>query len=171
MEVLTYVPSNVSLIVGGYQIQGWTSISLERNSPAFKQIRGIRGKNTRTRMHDYSCTLTIECPHTELLNDILSMVVQADRANGTARLEIALMESTGTSFFTTSTAYIVSEPPLVRTADVSTVRWTLICEDCQLFVGSAKNAAVGAIEGGIARLKDFVSDIGSQVANIGDNFI
>lgn len=171
MEVLTYVPSNVSLIVGGYQIQGWTSISLERNSPAFKQIRGIRGKNTRIRMHDHSCTLTIECPHTELLNDVFSMVVQADRANGTARLEIALMESTGTSFFATSKAYIVGEPPLVRTSDISTVRWTLVCEDCQLFVGSAKNAAVGVIEGGIARLKDFVSDLNNQVVNIGGDMI
>lgn len=171
MEVLTYVPSNVSLIVSGYPIQGWTSLSLEYNTPAFKQVRGIRGKNTRVRMHDHSCTLVVECLHTELVNDVFSMALQADRANGTGRLEIALMESTGTSFFTTPIAYVVGEPPLVRTSDISTVRWTLVCEDCQLFVGSAKNAAVGVIEGGIARLKDFVSDLNNQASNVVSDII
>lgn len=157
MEVLTYVPSNVTLLLSGYQVKGWTSISLTRNSPVFKQIRGIRGKNTRTRLKDTSAVLTIETLQTELLNEVFSMVLQADAVNGTARLEISLTESTGTSFFTTSTAYITAYPEVKYNAEISTISWTLVCEDSQLFVGNAKSAAVGLINNSVARLKEFAS--------------
>lgn len=82
MEVLTFVPSNVVLLLTGYQIQGWDSIKIAENTPTFKQIRGIRGKNTRTRIIDSSATITITTPQTELINEVLDMCLQADRATG-----------------------------------------------------------------------------------------
>lgn len=157
MEVLTYVPSNVTLLLSGYQVKGWTSITVTRNSPVFKQIRGIRGKNTRTRLKDTSAVFTIETPQTELLNEVFSMVLQADAVNGTARLEVTLTEGTGTSFFTTATAYITAYPEVKYTSDISTLVWTLSCEDSQMFVGNARSAAVGLVNNGVARLKEFAS--------------
>ena len=157
MEVLTYVPSNVALIVSGSQLSGWNSITISRSDPVFKQIKGIRGKNTRTRIKNSSATIVIETPQTELINEVLSMVLEADSVNGTARLEISLMESTGSSFFTTSTAYIDRHPELKYTNELGVNVWTLVCEESQMFVGSARNAAVGFIDNGLARLKQFVS--------------
>ena len=157
MEVLTYVPSNVALILSGSQVEGWNSISVVRSDPVFKQIKGIRGKNTRTRIKNSSATIVIETPQTELINEVLSMVLEADSVNGTARLEISLMESTGSSFFTTSTAYIERHPELKYTNELGMNVWTLVCEESQMFVGSARNAAVGFIDNGMARLKQFVS--------------
>lgn len=157
MEVLTYVPSNVSLIISGSQLSGWNSITISRSDPVFKQIKGIRGKNTRTRIKNSSATIVIETPQTELINEVLSMVLEADSVNGTARLEISLMEITGTSFFTTSTAYIERHPELKYTNELGVNVWTLVCEDSEVFIGSARNAALGIINNGVARLKQFVS--------------
>ena len=157
MEVLTYVPSNVALILSGSQIKGWNSITISRSDPVFKQIRGIRGKNTRTRIKNSSATITIETPQTELFNEVLSMVLEADSVNGTARLEISLMESTGSSFFTTNTAYISQWPELRYSGELGVNVWTLTCEDSEIFVGSAKSAAIGFIDNSVARLKQFVS--------------
>lgn len=166
MEVLTYVPSNVSLIFNGYQVKGWNSIVVSRNSPVFKQIQGIRGKNTRTRIKDTSAVLTIETPQTELLNEVLSMVLEADAVNGTARIEVSLMEVTGSSFFTTTTAYITAYPEIKYGAEMNTVVWTLACEESQMFVGSARNAAVGVVDNGIARLKEFTNDVGNVIGGL-----
>lgn len=157
MEVLTYVPSNVSLIISGSQLSGWNSITISRSDPVFKQIKGIRGKNTRTRIKNSSATIVIETPQTELINEVLSMVLEADSVNGTARLEISLMEITGSSFFTTSTAYIERHPELKYTNELGVNVWTLVCEDSEVFIGSARNAALGIINNGVARLKQFVS--------------
>ena len=157
MEVLTYVPSNVALILSGSQIKGWNSITISRSDPVFKQIKGIRGKNTRTRIKNSSATITIETPQTELFNEVLSMVLEADSVNGTARLEINLMESTGSSFFTTNTAYISQWPELRYSGELGVNIWTLTCEDSEIFVGSAKSAAIGFIDNSVARLKQFVS--------------
>lgn len=157
MEVLTYVPSNVSLIISGSQLSGWNSITISRSDPVFKQIKGIRGKNTRTRIKNSSATIVIETPQTELINEVLSMVLEADSVNGTARLEISLMEITGSSFFTTSTAYIERHPELKYTNELGVNVWTLVCEDSEVFIGGARNAALGIINNGVARLKQFVS--------------
>lgn len=157
MEVLTYVPSNVALILSGSQVEGWNSISVARSDPVFKQIKGIRGKNTRTRIKNSSATIVIETPQTELINEVLSMVLEADSVNGTARLEISLMESTGSSFFTTNTAYISQWPELKYSGELGVNVWTLTCEDSEIFIGSAKSAAIGFIDNGVARLKQFVS--------------
>lgn len=158
MEVLTYVPSNVVMIMNGYQVKGWTSISITRATPVFRQVRGIRGKNTRIRNKDTSATITIETLQTELLNEVMSLVLQADAATGTGRLEISLTEATSTSFFTTTTAYITGYPEVKHGSEIATVVWTLTCEDSQMFIGNARSAAVALVENGIARLKKFASD-------------
>jgi hypothetical protein len=156
MEVLSYVPSNVVLLISGLQIQGWNNIRISRNAPAFRQIRGIRGKNTRTRIKDSSATLTIETPQTSLVNEVLSKCLEADLETGAVRLEITLKETTGTSFFSTTTAYITAYPELSYSNSIGSNTWTLSCDESQVFIGCARSAAVGIVENGISRLKSFV---------------
>ena len=148
MEVLTYVPSNVILVISGWQVQGWNEISVVRNTPGFKQIRGIRGKNTRTRVQDTSATLTIKVPQTENMNEVMSAIHDADLEDGTARLEIMLAEVTGNSFFSTATGYIVAYPELAYTGDMSERVWTIVCDESSFQVGSARSAAVGIVQNG-----------------------
>lgn len=158
MEVLTYVPSNVILVISGWQVHGWNEISVARNTPGFRQIRGIRGKNTRTRVQDTSATLTIRVPQTENMNEVMSAIHDADLEEGTARLEIMLAEVTGNSFFSTATGYITAYPELAYTGDMSERVWTIVCDESSFQVGSARSAAVGIVQNGVSRLKDFVNN-------------
>lgn len=166
MEVLTYVPENVVLLISGYQIEGWDSIRVSRNSPAFRQVRGIRQKNTRVRMKDTSATLTLEVPQSGLVNEVLSKCIEADIRTGNVRLEISLKESTGTSFFNTTTAYILGYPELSYRGTLTTNTWTLGCDESQMYLGSAKSAAVGIVENSVSRLKGFVSNIQGEIQGL-----
>lgn len=157
MQVLTYVPSNVVMLLSGLQIEGWETIKIAENAPTFKQVRGIRGKNTRTRIIDSSATITITTPQTELINEVLDMCLQADKVTGNVRLDITLREITGTSFFNTTTGYVLGRPELSYSKGIAMHTWTLSCDDSQMFIGCAKSAAVGIVQDGVSRLKDFVS--------------
>ncbi len=159
MEVLTYVPSNISLIFSGYQLKGWDTIKLQRNSQSFKQIRGIRGKNTRTMLKDTSASLTISVPQTELAHEVFSKILEADLQTGNVRLEIVLSDLTGSSLFATTNAYITGYPTVSYGEDIQNYEWTFMCEDSYIFVGSARDATIGLVDNAVARLKDFVNNI------------
>lgn len=159
MEVLTYIPTNVILLVSGYQISGWNSIEISRNAPSFKQIRGIRGKNTRTRNKDSSCTLKITVLQTELVNEVLSKCLEADISTGNVRLEMTLKDLGGTSFFTSTTAYITGYPMINYSKEVAEVTWELSCEDSYFYPGGARNTAFSIIQNGIQVLRDFTSQL------------
>lgn len=166
MDVLTYVPSNVVLLISGVQIEGWNIIKITRNAPSFKQVRGIRGKNTRTRINDSSATITIDTPQTELINEVFSKCLEADEQTGNVRLDITLREITGTSFFNTTTGYVLGRPELTYSNSLANNTWSLSCDDSQMYLGCAKSAAVGIVEDGISRLKDFVSNASNALDNI-----
>ena len=65
-KVYTYSPSEVQLTFGGYTVTGWQSISITRSVDAFKPVRGIRGKHTRVRSIDTSCTITVTILQTSM---------------------------------------------------------------------------------------------------------
>lgn len=166
MDVLTYVPSNVVLLISGVQIEGWNTIKITRNAPSFKQVRGIRGKNTRTRINDSSATITIDTPQTELINEVFSKCLEADEQTGNVRLDITLREITGTSFFNTTTGYVLGRPELTYSNSLANNTWSLSCDDSQMYLGCAKSAAVGIVQDGVSRLKDFVSSASNALDNI-----
>lgn len=166
MEVLTYAPSNIVLLISGYEIKGWNEIKITRNSPGFKQIRGIRGKNTRTRIKDTSAVMTIQTYQTELLNQVMGLIYESDLVNGTCRLEITLRDLTSSSFFGTTTGYILNSPDMNNGRDVGTVTWTIACDETQMIHGCAVNAAIGIVENGVSRLKDFASSAVDSVSGI-----
>lgn len=161
MDVLTYAPETVGLMISGWRVEGWTEINVSRNSPSFKQIRGIRGKNTRTRIKDTSATLTIKTYQTELANEIFALIHDSDVKQGTARLEITLTEQSGSSFFSTSSGYILGSAELNYSGDLQEVVWTVACDESKIFVGSAKKLAAGIVQNGVSQLKDFVSGVAS----------
>lgn len=166
MDVLTYVPSNVVLLISGVQIEGWNTIKITRNAPSFKQVRGIRGKNTRTRINDSSATIIIDTPQTELINEVFSKCLEADEQTGNVRLDITLREITGTSFFNTTTGYVLGRPELTYSNSLANNTWSLSCDDSQMYLGCAKSAAVGIVQDGVSRLKDFVSNASNALDNI-----
>lgn len=136
MDVLTYRPGEVTLSICGYTVEGWTSIAIARNAPVFKQIKGIRGKNTRVLNRDTSGVVRIGLTQTSVANDVFSELLVLDRSSGTARLEVTIKDNAGTSLFSSITAYLEGFPEVTFSASQTERNWTIFCDSMDgYFVG------------------------------------
>lgn len=134
-NVNTYTPSDVYLIVCGEQMDGWETINVERNTTeAFKFIKGIRGKNTRVRDNDSSAKITISIIQTSELHDLLSEIHAQDLENGTGRLDVLLIDNSGTTKIHSIEAYIVGYPPKSFGESVSFLPWVIQCQSTESYV-------------------------------------
>lgn len=157
MNIATFAPSLTTCIISGYILEGWNKISIARNTPVFRQIRGIRGKNTRVRNRDTSATITFEVYQSSMVNSVFSLCLEQDEISESVRLEIVLTNDSNDIQFSTTTAYVVGYPEVVIDDGLNVMRWQLACEESNLFAGGAIPATPGVVENGLSRLKDFVS--------------
>lgn len=126
-EVKTYAPDEVYLTFGGYTVEGWNSISLQKQIPTFSTIQGIRGKNTRIRNKNSHSIITISCDLTSDLNSILSSIVTVDRATGGAALSLSLIDGSGGEVFSSTEAYVSDESDRTYDNTVSERKWVIEC--------------------------------------------
>lgn len=133
-NVNTYNPSDVYLIICGHQCESWQEITVERSTPSFKHIKGIRGKHTRVRDVDSSAIITITVMQTSETNDILSEVHRLDIESGTGRLEITLMDKSGTTLISSIEAYIPNYPAKTFSDTIEFIPWTIQCQSTEDFV-------------------------------------
>lgn len=133
-EVATYSPTDVHLVISGYSIIGWNSISITRTTPEYKMIRGIRGKHTRARSQDTSCSLSISLSQASSTNDVFSQILEKDRETGNGRLTIILKDNSGSSKFESNEAYIIGYPTSSYTDGFESREWTIFCQTTSQFV-------------------------------------
>lgn len=126
-EVVTYSPSEVILTFGGYSVSGWDSISVTKPTKEFTVVKGIRGKNTRIRNRDSHATITLQCPQTSQVNQILTSVLFADEVTGNGRLEISLIDGSGNEVFTSSEAFVSGNADRSYSNSESDRVWTIEC--------------------------------------------
>lgn len=126
-NIKTYSPSKISLVISGYVVEGWTSITLEKKAPTFKQIEGIRGKNTRVKVGDNSSILQITVPITSDLNTILSKILLFDMETGNGRINILVRDYLNGEVFESSDAYISGDADRSYTGDIPDRSWEIIC--------------------------------------------
>lgn len=126
-DVKTYSPSDVLLTFGGYVIEGWDRIVITRTLPSFKQVNGIRGKNTRIRLNNTSATIDIDLVSTSNTNAVFTEIVKQDEMYGGARLVITVKDLLGGEVFSTEEGYL--EAPATRTyeAEASVRPWKINC--------------------------------------------
>lgn len=127
-QVNTYSPQDVNLIVGGCKVTGWDSITISKTSPSFTTVQGIRGKHTRVRNPDTSCSIVFNIIQTDTSNDTLSAIHSADLEQGTARLSVMLKDDSGTSVFSSYDAYITTFPEAVFSGEFEYRQWTIFCQ-------------------------------------------
>lgn len=125
MKVYTYSPSDVVLSVGGYIISGITSVAAQRNTPAFKIVRGIRGQNTRVYNKDTSAEMTVTLLQTSISNDLFSIIEQEDEKYRTGRLEISLKDTSGTTVWESDEAFIEGLPSTTLGKDLTDRTWKI----------------------------------------------
>jgi hypothetical protein len=128
VDIVTYSPSQVTLVIDDYQLVGWDTISIAKTSPSFITIPGIRGKHTRVPNTDKSCTIQIGLIQTSKANSILSAVHALDIEQGTGKLSVMLKDNSGESVFSSSDAYIVSYPDVSFSAGFEYRQWNIFCQ-------------------------------------------
>lgn len=126
-EVRTYAPQEVILTFGGYAVEGWDSISVTRSTKEFSVVKGIRSKNTRIRNLNSHATISLQCPQTSQVNQILTHVLSVDEVTGNGKLEINLVDGSGNEVFTSSEAFIAGSADRSYGGDESERTWTIEC--------------------------------------------
>lgn len=128
-KVYTYSPSEVQLTFGGYTITGWQNLTITRSVEAFKPVRGIRGKHTRVRSIDTSCTITVTILQTSMSNDVLCRIHDLDIEYGSGRIELLLKDMGGTGVFSSAEAYVMGYPEVVYSGEFEYRQWRLFCQN------------------------------------------
>ena len=127
-SVFTYSPSDVHLIISGYSLAGWDSISIARPDKSINVVKGIRGKHTRVINEDTSATISVRLLQTVQANDVLSEIHELDRQQGTGRLTLTLRDSSGRSVFSSNEAYIVGYPTVTYSGNFEYRLWSIFCQ-------------------------------------------
>ena len=128
-KVYTYSPQEVQLTFGGYTITGWQNLTITRSADAFKPVRGIRGKHTRVRSIDTSCTITVTILQTSMSNDVLCRIHDLDLEYGSGRIELLLKDMGGTGVFSSAEAYVLGYPEVVYSGEFEYRQWRLFCQN------------------------------------------
>lgn len=152
-NINTYNPSDVILVVCGFVCEGWQEITIERSTPAFKHIKGIRGKHTRVRDIDSSAVITITVMQTAELNDIFSQIHLEDIEKGTGRLEVTLVDRSGTSTFQSIEAYIVGYPTKTFSDGIQFLPWEIRCQSTDYhFIGGNTQPSAAVLTDALKKL-------------------
>lgn len=126
-EVVTYSPSEVALTFGGYSLEGWDSISVSRAMPSFRQVNGIRGKNSRVRLNNTAANIEVQLPQTSEANYIFQQLVVLDEQYGTGRLNLTLKDQQGVEVFFSSEAFVEGMSDREYSSDITARSWKISC--------------------------------------------
>lgn len=158
MNIVTYSPQDVLLTMGGAYVTGWNTLSITRDSNAFRKIAGIRGKHTRTRTYDSSATITLGIPQSSEWNDILSNIVTNDIVSGSQRIEVQLKDASGSSLFSSIEAYVIGYPDVTYDIGVNTRTWTIQCLSTSTYnVGGNSKPTTKLLDSAVSGIKGLFS--------------
>ncbi|QNR53865.1 hypothetical protein phiK7A1_077 [Pseudomonas phage phiK7A1] len=141
-NVLTYSPSDVTILVSGYQLSGLLSVELAWNSKPFTMYKGIRNQHTRVFNQSMAATLKISVQQTSITNDVLSMILDEDRLGNTARLEVTMKDTSGSTLYQALQCYIAHYPTVTFTSGFSAREWEIdILDMTTINIGGNSKAA------------------------------
>jgi hypothetical protein len=159
-DVKTYSPKDVVLIIGGYQVTGWQTISITRSVKGFTPIRGIRGKNTRVPNRDTSATLTFPILQSSQSNDVLSYIHELDLEEGTARIALTLKDNSGRSVFNSNEAFITGYPSATFSGQFEYRNWEIFCQTTDTFkVYGNSRPSTSLFDGALNEATSFVEGL------------
>lgn len=141
-NVLTYSPTDVTILISGYQLIGVLEVELQWDSRPFTMYKGIRNQHTRVYNGSMAATLRVSLQQTSDSNDVLSMILDEDRIGNTARLELTMKDASGTTLYQALQCYIPAYPPVTFTKGFRAREWEIsILDLTTINVGGNSKAA------------------------------
>jgi len=167
LPVLTYAPSDVTIVISGYTVGGILSIELEWKARPFTYQRGIRNVHTRVFNKDLSAVLRLQVLQTSITNDVLSQVLIQDRLNKSARLDVTVKDTGGTTLYQANQCYVSAFPPIKLSQGFETRTWEIdVFDFVTLNVGGNSRAGFdvfSSVQGAMDLLGNTASDIGTAI--------
>lgn len=124
-NVLTYSPSDVTILISGYQLSGLLSVELIWDSRPFTMYKGIRNQHTRVFNASMCATMRLNVQQTSITNDVLSQIMEADRNSNSARLELTMKDTSGTTLYQALQCYIPAYPNIKFTKGFEAREWEI----------------------------------------------
>lgn len=113
MSSNTFDPSKVVLSINDYQITGFIDgafIEVIQSAPNFRNVPGIRGKNTRVRSRDRSGVINFRLMQTSPDNEVLSKLAEQDDVNQSGLLFATIRDVGGQTGLQFGGAYLEGTP-------------------------------------------------------------
>lgn len=153
-NVTTYSPKDVILTMAGYQVIGWTSISVQSPQGIFLPIKGIRGKHTRVPIEDASATISIALSQTSPSNDVFSRIAQLDSEFETGCIDLLLKDRSGRTVFESHEAYITANPNITFTDTIEERVWTMFCQKTLTNIGGNTRPSTSLFDSVVDRISN-----------------
>lgn len=138
MAARQYDPKNVSVIVGGTIIGGFTDgtfILAERNEDMWNLKVGVDGIGTRAKTNNQSGKFTITLHQSSPSNDYLSTLASADELGNAGAVPVLIRDNLGTTLATSLTAWVKKYANIEDGKEVANRVWVLETDQLLLFVG------------------------------------
>lgn len=141
--VKEYDPKNISMIVGGKILHGFsdgTFIRAIRNEPSFNLKVGVDGEGTRAKNNNKSGRFEIELMQSSGSNDDLSNFIVADENSGAGAVPVLLKDNNGTTVCSCLTGWIQKWPDNDFAKEVSARKWVIETDELIIFTGGEVTA-------------------------------
>lgn len=138
MNLYTYDPKNVNILVGGISISGFvdgTFLECDMDEDAFIKRKGADGITSRAKNNNNSGTITITLQQTSPSNAVLQGFALLDRASGKGIIPVLINEAGTASTIATGFAWVkkVAKPSYAK--EVLDRQWVLDCAELDIVVG------------------------------------
>lgn len=138
MAVKTYDPKNVSVIVGGKIVGGFTDgtfINAERNENMFNQKVGVDGIGTRAKSNNRSGKITITLHQSSPSNDDFSAIQIADEQSNSGVVPVLIRDNSGRTLCSALTAWFQKPANPEFGKEVANRVWVLETDELLIFNG------------------------------------
>lgn len=138
MPAKQYDPKNISIIVGGIAIGGFTDgtfINVERNEDMWTLKVGVDGIGTRSKTNNKSGKYTITLHQSSPSNDYLSALAVTDENTNAGAVPILMRDNLGTTLCTSLTAWVKKIPNAEDGKEVANRAWVMETDQIDMFVG------------------------------------
>lgn len=136
--VFQYDPKNISVIVGGKIVSGFSDgswLKIVRNEAGWTLKVGVDGEGTRARNNNKSGRFELELMQSSSSNDALSNFAVLDENSGAGAVPVLIKDNNGTTIATALTAWVQKFADSDFAKDVSVRKWVIETDLLNVFVG------------------------------------
>ena len=138
MSVRTVDPKNVIVTIDGIPMSGYadgTFLEITADTQQFTKVVGADGTTTRVKSNNYGGVLTLTLSQSSPSNDVLSGLLNADRAANLGIFPILIKDLSGTTLIFSATGWIQQFPDSAWGTDINNRAWSIDLADIDILIG------------------------------------